>query len=192
MKSVPAFLAFLLLLSTVARAQQVDTIYHVALPSYQINDTRIWANDHEHFQYNQTRYYVTTILPYVLEATRMFHELNERLPELRGKARRDFVREQEALVRSRFEEKIVGLNVTQGVLLLKLVARQTGLNIYQQLADFKGGMAAMKWQVWARMHGFNLNRKYHPEEERLLEYVMEGLGYPLPQAYAGLQPAPRR
>lgn len=188
MKWLPLFL-LLATAATSGHAQKPDTIYHVTLPAYDLRDTRLWANDHEHYRYNQMRYYVTTVLPYVIEATRIFNELSERLPALHGKARRAFVREQEALVRARFEEKIVGLNETQGVLLLKLVARQTGLNIYEQLADFKGGMAAMKWQLWARLHGFNLNRKYHPEEEPYLEHIMRGLGYPLPASYAGVEGA---
>ena len=70
-------------------------------------------------------------------------------------------------------------------MLIKLVARQTDLNIYHQLADFKGTLPAMKWQAWARMHSFNLNRKYHPEEEPDLEHIMRSLGYPLPAFYGG-------
>jgi hypothetical protein len=43
----------------------------------------------------------------------------------------------------------------------------------------------MKWQAWARLHGFNLARKYHPEEEPDLERIMRNLGYPLPRFYGG-------
>lgn len=180
---------FLILLLSMATtdtvfAQQSDTIYRVVLPTYNLHDTRLWANDVDRYHYNQMRYYVTTVLPYVQEATRLFNNLNRQLPELHGRERRHFVREQEALVRQRFEDKIVSLNETQGVLLIKLVARQTGLNIYSQLADFKGDFTAMKWQAWARLHGFNLNRRYHPEDEPDLERIMRGLGYPLPATYA--------
>ncbi len=184
MKRIFLLPAVLLLLSTASRAQEVDTIYRVNLPTYNLRDTRLWADWHDRYRYNQMRYYVTTVMPYVLEATQIFNQLNEELPGLRGQARRSYVRRQEALVRTRFEEKIEALNETQGVLLIKLVTRQTGLNLFQQIQDFKGTFAALKWQGWARLHGFNLNRKYHPEEEPDLEHIMNGLGYPLPAAYS--------
>jgi hypothetical protein len=129
-----------------------DTIYRVELSNYDINSTRLWANDTVRYRYNQMKHYVTIILPYLNEAVAIFNEINARLNEegLKGKARREYIRGKEAIVRSRFEDRIKTLNETQGVLLIKLVARQTGYNLYEQLADFKGSVPAMKWQLWAK------------------------------------------
>jgi len=173
--------------SVAAQEGADDTLYRVDLRNYDVSGTRVWENDTVRYRYNQTKYYVKTILPYLEEAVAMFNELNHRLadPALTGKARRAYIREKESMVRTRFEDKIRDLNVTQGVLLIKLAARQTGFNIYQQLADFKGTLPAMKWQAWARLNGLNLNRRYHPEEERDLEHIMRSLGYPLPPFYGG-------
>lgn len=162
-----------------------DTIYHVELKNHDVNASRRWPNDTVRYHYNQMKYYVKTILPYLDEAVTLFNELHTKLsdPEMNGRARREYIRGKEATVRSRFEDRIKTLNETQGVLLIKLTARQTGFNIYQQLADFKGPLPAMKWQAWAKIHGFNLNRKYHPPEEPDLEHIMRNLGYPLPPFY---------
>src|SRR4051812_49795684 len=131
-------------------AADADTIYRVELNNQDINSTRLWSNDTARYRYNQMKYYVTTILPYLNEAVALFNELDAKLNKqgLNGKERREYIRTKEALVRSNFEDKIRILNETQGVLLIKLIARQTGFNIYQQLADFKGGVPAMKWQLW--------------------------------------------
>jgi|GEM_PF-635299 len=162
-----------------------DALLMVRLDNVNVTSTRLWTNDTLRYRYNQMRYYVTTILPYLNEATALFHEIDEKMqdPGLGKKERKAFIETREELVRTRFEEKIRMLNTTQGVLLVKLIARQTGLNLYGILADFKSPIAAMKWQAWARFNGFNLNRKYHPEEEKDLESIMEGLGYPLPGYY---------
>ncbi len=181
---------FLLVAAMPAQSQTYaanDTLYHVSLSNHDVNSTRKWDNDTVRYRYNQMKYYVTTILPYLREATVLFNEINRKLkdPSLSGKERRAYIRERENLMRDRFEAKIKALNETQGVLLIKLCARQTGFNIYHQLADFKGGFEAMKWQAWARLHGFNLNRRYHPEEEPDLERIMRSLGYPLPPYYGG-------
>lgn len=169
-----------------APGSEDDKMLMVRLENVNVVSRRLWENDTVRYQYNQMRYYVTTILPYLEEAVRLFSEIDERLndPDLDKKARKAFVSAQEELVRTRFEEKIRDLNTTQGVLLVKLIARQTGLNIYQMLNDFKNPVAALKWQAWAKMNGFNLNRKYHPSDEPDLEHIMEGLGYPLPVFYA--------
>jgi hypothetical protein len=184
------WLLLLLFLFVAAAAQsqtETDTIYRITLHNQNVSSTRKWADDTARYHYNQTRYYITTILPYVEEATALFNDLSNHLrdPALKGKARRAYIRGKETLVHTRFEEKIRSLNETQGVLLIKLCARQTGLNLYEQISDFKGTLPAMKWQLWARLHGFNLNRKYHPEEEPDLERIMTNLGYPLPAFYAG-------
>ena len=157
----------------------------VRLDNQDINSTRKWPNDTVWYHYNQMKYYVKTVLPYVLEAETLFNEMNARLndPALTGKQRRQYIREKEGMVHERFEDKILTLNETQGVLLIKLIARQTGFNIYQQLGDIKGSLSALKWQGWALVHGFNLNRKYHPEDEVDLEHIMRSLGYQLPAFY---------
>lgn len=164
-----------------------DTIYRINLRDHEVESTRIWTNDTVRYHYNQKKYYVKTILPYLEEAVALFNELDAKLndPALQGRERQEYIRSKEAVVRGRFEDKIKSMNQTQGVLLIKLAARQTGLNIYHQLADFKGVVSAMKWQAWARVHGFNLNRKYHPEDDPDLERIMIGLGYPLPVAHNG-------
>ncbi len=189
MKALISFL-MLTLAAFPARSQTYaanDTIYRVDLNNHDVAGTRKWDNDTVRYRYNQMKYYVKTILPYLAEATVLFNELHTKLtdPLLSGKERRTYIREKEAVVHDRFEARIKALNETQGVLLIKLCARQTGFNIYQQLDDFKGTFAAMKWQAWARLHGFNLNRRYHPEEEPDLEHIMRSLGYPLPPFYGG-------
>lgn len=190
MKVFPVILACFFFLSLTTNAQKpliADTMYRVSLSNVNKNSTRIWANDTVRYHYNQMKYYVTTILPYLDEAVLLFKEIDQKLnsEHLQGKARRQFIRDKESIVRNRFENRITSLNETQGVLLIKLTARETGFNLYQQLSDFKGIMPALKWQAWAKFHGFNLNRKYHPEEEHDLEQIMRSLGYPLPASYGG-------
>jgi len=191
MKPFYLILAFLLGYFNMANAQELqqqDTIYRVALSNVDKYSTRVWANDTLQYHYNQMKYYVKTILPYLNEAVLLFNEIDQKLnrEQLSGRARKRFIKDKENIVKHRFEDKIASLNETQGVLLIKLIARQTGLNLYQQLSDFKGTFPAIKWQAWARFHGFNLNRKYQPNEEHDLEQIMRSLGYPLPAFYGGV------
>jgi hypothetical protein len=144
-----------------------------------------WMNDTDRYHYNQKKFYVTTILPYLNAATKLFKEVNVKVsePGISKKEKKQYVNTREDEMRTQFEDKVKKLNVTQGTLLVKLISRQTELNIYKILQEFKNPLTAMKWQAWARMNGMNLDRKYHPEEEKDLENIMEELGYPLPPGY---------
>lgn len=188
------FFFFLLLLaarpvSAQENGSAPDTILMLRLAEAEVTSTRLWANDTARYRYNQMKYYVKTILPYLDAATKTFGEIDARLkePGLSRKERKRFVAEKDKELRTQFEDKVRKLNTTQGVLLIKLIGRQTGANIYDILREFKNPFTAMKWQAWAKMNGHNLNRKYHPEEEPNLEHIMNSLGYPLPPFYANAE-----
>jgi len=180
---------YCLLITSQAMAQHADiepdTMLMVHMREVQITKERQWANDTIRYRYNQMRYYVKTILPYLDEATKIFNEINATIedPHLGKRDRKKYISEKEDLVHQRFDEQIKRLNETQGVLLVKLIARQTGSNIYSTLQEFKNPFTAVKWQAWAKLHGFNLNRTYDPNDEPWLEQIMEGFGYPLPDVY---------
>lgn len=161
-----------------------DTMYHMQLP--EVNVRARWINDTDRYHYNQKKYYVKTILPYLNAATVLFKEVNAKIDDghTTKRERKKFVNQKEDELRTKFEDKISELNVTQGVLLVKLIARQTEVNIYKILKEFKNPLTAMKWQAWARLHGMNLDKMYDPEQDPDLENIMEELGYPLPAGYA--------
>lgn len=162
-----------------------DTAYTIKLKEVDITADRKWTDDNTRYRYNQMRFYVTTILPYLDAATKMFTEINTKLadPNLSRKERKQYIDSREEEMRTKFEDKVAALNITQGILLTKLISRQTGVNVYQMALEMKNPFKAIKWQTWARLNGLNLNQKYNPADEPDLEHIMEGLGYPLPSFY---------
>lgn len=179
-------LALLFLLPFFASAQDNgkymnDTAF--MLPEAKV--TAQWLNDTDRYRYNQMKFYVTTILPYLDASTQLFKDVNAKVNEkgISKKERRRYVNSREDEMRTKFEDKIKQLNVTQGTLLVKLICRQTELNLYKILQEFKNPLTAVKWQTWARLNGLNLDRRYNPMEEKDLENIMEELGYPLPGGY---------
>lgn len=157
----------------------------VKLPNQEVSSTRHWANDTVRYRYNQMRYYVTTVLPYVVAASQLFLEIDQKKNSgISKKEFKHYVAGKEDEMRLHFEKQLKELNETQGVLLIKLIARQTSLNLYDMLSDVKGGFNAARYQVWARLHGFNLSKRYDPADNPDLERIMNSLGYPLPESYA--------
>ncbi len=144
-----------------------------------------WKNDAERYHYNQMRFYVTTILPYLDAVTKIFADIDakEQDPNISRKELKRYISTREDELRDKFEDHMDTLNTTQAVLLVKLIGRQTGVNVYHTVEQFKNPFAAIKWQGWACLNGINLNKKYDPKEEPDLESIMEELGYPLPVYY---------
>lgn len=179
------FTALLFLVLGKCRAQNTDTVLMVKLPNVNVDATRNWSNDTVRYRYNQMKYYVTTILPYLDAATAAMNELSkkEKEPGITKHELKAFVNNKEAEIQKRFETEISKLNETQGVLLVKLIARQSGSNIYSKLEEYKNPFYALKWQTWARFHGFNLNKRYQPADEPMLEHIMQSIGYALPEVY---------
>lgn len=180
------FIATLLTSSvSIAQENNADTFWHVTMKPVKVKGKRVWENDTVRYNFNQTKYYVTTILPYLNEAVAMHKEMQYKIANegMTKKQKRRFLKEKEEALRTKFDAEIKTLNETQGVLLIKLIGRQTGENLYQMLLDYKSTFTATKWLAWARIHGFSLNKQYNPNEEVLLEKVMESLDYPLPEFY---------
>lgn len=167
--------------------QEVDTIYVAQLK--EVNIRGRWMNDADRYRYNQMKHYVKLILPYLDASTRLFNDLNAHAsdPKLSHRERRQYINSKEDEMRDQFEDRIKNLNVTQGVLLVKLISRQTNLNLYEGIKEFKNQIVAAKWQLWAQVNGMNLNKQYKPEDEPDLENIMYELGYPLPQSYASVK-----
>ena len=179
-------IALLLLSPFIAGAQ--DTSKYMNDSAFMLPEAKVtaqWLNDTDRYRYNQMKFYVTTILPYLDASTQLFKDVNVKVNEqgVSRKERRKYVNSREDEMRTKFEDKIKQLNVTQGTLLVKLICRQTELNLYKILQEFKNPLTAVKWQTWARLNGLNLDRRYNPKEEKDLENIMEELGYPLPSSY---------
>ncbi len=168
----------------IADTVKTDTAYAVQLNAVKV--TAKWRNDAERYRYNQMKFYVTTILPYLNAATRLVNDVNAKSnePGVSRKERRKYLTGKEDEMRTLFGDKVKELNVTQGALLVKLIARQTNCNIYSMLTEFKNPLIAIKWQLWARANGMNLDKSYDPSSEPDLENIMDELGYPLPHGYA--------
>jgi hypothetical protein len=181
-------LLLLIICSLYAQAQTadmtVDTSGIVMLREVKVRAR--FKNDTERYHYNQKKFYVKTILPYLDAATKVFKEMDAKIQDesLSRRARKDYVHSRENEIRTQFEDRVKSLNVTQGALLVTLIARQTEVNIYSILREFKNPLTAVKWQGWARLNGMNLDKKYDPEAEPDLELIMDELGYPLPLSYA--------
>ncbi len=72
-----------------------------------------------------------------------------------------------------FEGQMRNLTVSQGMLIMKLVDRETGRTSYNIIKEYKSGITAGFWQGVARMFGSDMKKPYDPEgEDRQVEELV--------------------
>lgn len=118
--------------------------------------------------------YVT--YPYAREASRIINYMNRRMAGMKDESeRRKFIKSQEKQLKEAFGDKITSLSVYQGKVLMKLINRQTGADVYAILKEYKGGANARLWQTVAFVFGSSLKQPYDPtgEDAEMEGYVRE-------------------
>jgi hypothetical protein len=87
--------------------------------------------------------------------------------------RRKFMKKVEDELREEFEGELRELTVRQGIILIKLIDRETGDTSYELVKQFRGAFSAFFWQSIARLFGHNLKLKYDPDgEDKMIEEIV--------------------
>ena len=115
--------------------------------------------------------------PYAQIAGVRLKELDDHLLTLDSeKERREYINQAEKEIMQEFENEVRKLTVTQGIILVKLIDRETGRTSYQVIKELKGGITAFFWQGIARIFGNNLKTVYDPlDQDRIMEDIVLGI-----------------
>ncbi len=81
------------------------------------------------------------------------------------KDQKKYIKKREKEFRAQYEDDIKKLTISQGLLLIKLIDRETGSTSFEIIKEFKGGVLAGTFQALARIFGHNLKVNYDPEGE---------------------------
>lgn len=115
--------------------------------------------------------------PYAKIAGKELKKLDEELAQLKSEAeQKEHIEKAEKEIMGRFEKQIRKLTISQGIILVKLIDRETGHTSYEVIKDLKGGFSAFFWQGIARIFGNNLKAEYDPNgEDAKIEDIVRGI-----------------
>lgn len=154
-----------------------DTIPMIDLP-----ELRVYERSDFEYLYLKRRYRrliqnVKRVYPYSKIAAKELKELDRQLAGIKNeKARKAYIEQAEKQIMDRFEKEVRRLTVTQGIILVKLIDRETGRTSYEVIKDLRGGITAFFWQGIARIFGNNLKAEYDPEDaDRIIEDIVRGI-----------------
>lgn len=182
-RSIPVFIMLIPLLTRAQTALLLPTIIvgRDTFPSYELQDIeviskRIFASPLEQSRFNQLKHNIMVVYPYAKEAGTIFNEMNYAISSMdKKKDQKKFIKQKEKELDILFEGDLKNLTVTQGEILCKLVARETGMSVYDLIKEFKNPLSAFYWNKMSQFMGYSLRYEYNPQEEKDIELIVRGI-----------------
>lgn len=144
--------------------KQVDIYYHRGFFSF-------W----ERWRMERLIYNVKKVYPYAKTAGKLLRKYNTQLENVKSDAkRRKIMKKAEAQLKAKYGDQLKQLNFAQGVILIKLIDRETSQTSYALVKDLRGSFVAFFYQGLARIWGYNLKIKYDPKgRDRQIEAIVQ-------------------
>ena len=151
-----------------------DTLYLMELPVFEVVAKAPYALRKRIRRYNKLVRDVKKTYPYAKIAAQKMAEYEKII--LSAKTKKEQRRRMEAAeikLTKEFKKDIKNLTFKQGVILMKLIDRETGESSYEIIQELRGNVRAFFWQTLARLFGYNLKVEYDPEgEDKEIEKIV--------------------
>jgi len=151
-----------------------DTLPHITLHEISVVPKWKFRSKREYKHYSRLVRNIKKTLPYARLAARKLQEIDAHMRTLKtDKERKEYLKQAEKKLFAEFEQPLRHLTVSQGLLLIRLIDRETGDTSYNLIKEYKSGFAAFFWQSVARLFGSNLKADYDPDgDEKMIEHII--------------------
>lgn len=153
-----------------------DSFPILTLPEVVVVSKRTFASSFEQNKFLSLKKNILIVYPYAKKAGEIFNEVQQELADKDSRRdRKKFLKEKENELDAQFQEPLKNLTTTQGAILVKLIARQTGQNCYELIKEFKNPMSAFFWQSAGSLWGYDLKVPYDPQQDKDIELIVRGI-----------------
>ncbi len=119
---------------------------------------------------------VKKVYPYAKLAGEKMKEYDSILANVAEKSERNrLMKQAEKEITDQYTEDLKNLTITQGLILVRLIDRETGNTSYQLVQELRGKMRAFFYQGFARLWGYNLKTEFDPHnnpEDDAIDTIM--------------------
>ena len=118
---------------------------------------------------------VKKMLPYAKIGKQRLDELEKQIADMPKRERREAIKKAEKDLLADFSDELKACTISQGMVLLKLIDRETGRTSYVLVDELRGKIRAGFYQTFARLFGYNLKSQYDPrhnKEDNLIERIV--------------------
>jgi hypothetical protein len=151
-----------------------DTLILIDLPTYEVIGRLPYKFRKQQRRNDKLVRNIKKVYPYAKLAGVKLNEYEEILKNApTDTKRRKIMKQAEQELKDEFEDDLKKLTFSQGLILIKLVDRETGDSSYELVQELRGKFTAFFWQAFARLFGYNLKVKYDPlGEDKDIENVV--------------------
>ncbi len=153
-----------------------DTLPVVVLEPFRVVDYLPYNNKKLDKKFRRILYHVRKVYPYAKLAGELMRAYNDTLMHLSPKERKAYLKKAEKQLIAEFRDDIESMTYTQGVILLKLIDRETGNTSYDLIKELRGSVQAFFWQQIGRLFDINLKEGYDPVnniEDNMIERAIQ-------------------
>jgi len=152
-----------------------DTILLNNLPSVIIMDERQFKTKRQARRYNRLVRNVKKVYPYSQLAAALLLKYNDTLMATTDKrAQRKIMKQAEKELWDEYGDELKKMTMSQGLILIKLIDRETGSTSYDLVQELRGSFTAFIFQGLARFFHLNLKASYNDdgEDQRIEDIVL--------------------
>lgn len=138
------------------------------IPLYRIREVQIYATGmlltpKEIRQNQKLIRNVKLMRPYALEGKHRLDVLEVEIAALPKRQRRAAIKQAEQQLLADYKDEISNYTFSQGLVLIKLIDRETNRTAYNIVGELRGSLRAGLYQTLAKLFGYNLKDTFDPQ-----------------------------
>ena len=160
-----------------------DTLIVASLKNVAITSPKSFENREDYLKYLKYRRYASSVYPYAKEAIRIFREAESATMDLKKRKRRKYLKKLSKDLEREFEEPLKSLSKTQGKIMIKMIERELGENMFDLIKMTNGRFKAAYWNQSSKLYGYRLKEGYVYGQRPILDVVLMDfdISYEMPQ-----------
>lgn len=150
-----------------------DTIANIPLNNVYILGFKEGTSNKEKRRKTRLVNNILKVYPYARTAAQVLEKYDKMLVGLPEKEQKALMKEAERKIKKQYTKEIERLTFSQGIILLKLVDRETGKTTYRIVDELRGAFTAFFYQTIARLFKYNLKENYDPNgADKEIEHIV--------------------
>lgn len=156
---------------------QIGNLPTDSLRSYEGEVVNVYTKEYLN-KYNRMKRIVVKVYPYALHAADVIDEIDQNAEAIkrRGKKNRFFKNAYKNLKQD-FKFFILDLYTSEGVMLMKLIHRETGMTVYDISSKYRGKQKAEMFNLMAKIWDQDLHIEFEPSagDDKIVEQVISDI-----------------
>ena len=141
-----------------------------------VTENMPFATRRRYVEWTRLKHNVKKVYPYAILAAAKLKEYDLELTKIpKENDRKAFLKKSEKELQKEFGEELKGLSINQGIILMKLIDRETGKTTYSIVKEMRGNFQAFMWQSLASLFGSSMKQEYdlNNSEDKMIEIAVQ-------------------